>query len=66
MAALIVPAVVYDVGTVLAVNLGTRLLYVRLTRIRESTRAFAQFEYRVVPAPLGEREFLPKIPGRRS
>ncbi len=65
MATLIVPAVVYDVGTVLAVNLGTRLLYVRLTRIRESTRAFAQFEYRVVPAPLGEREFLPKIPGHR-
>ncbi len=65
MATLIVPAVVYDVGTVLAVNLGTRLLYVRLTRIRESTRAFAQFEYRVVPTPLGEHKFLPKIPGRR-
>ncbi len=65
MAALIVPAVMYDVGTVLAVNLGTRLLYVQLTRIRESTRAFAQFEYRTVPAPVGEREFLPEIPERR-
>ncbi len=65
MAALIVPAVMYDVGTVLAVNLGARLLYVRLTRIRESTRAFAQFEYRTVPAPVGEHEFLPEIPERR-
>ncbi|GBE11234.1 hypothetical protein BMS3Bbin12_00264 [bacterium BMS3Bbin12] len=65
VAALIVPAVMYEVGTVLAVNLGARLLYVQLTRIRESTRAFAQFEYRTVPAPVGEREFLPEIPERR-
>ncbi len=35
------------------------------TRVRESTRAFAQFEYRIVPTPLGEREFLPEISERR-
>lgn len=64
IAGIVVPAAVYDVGSVLAVNLTTRLLYVRLTRMRESTGSFARFDYRVVPAPLAEREFLPEIPPR--
>ncbi|MHB1240682.1 MAG: hypothetical protein ACYC18_09280 [Gammaproteobacteria bacterium] len=62
MDTLIVPAAVYDLGTVVAINLGNKLLYVRLTKLAETTRAFSQFEYRGVAAPASERNFMPAIP----
>ena len=49
---LIVPAFLYDVGSVLVVNMKQKLLHVRLTRVLISTRSFTQFEFNVVPKPL--------------
>ena len=49
-ATLIAPANVYDVGTRLAVNLGELIIQVQLTEMLESTRVYARFRYRVLPA----------------
>lgn len=42
---LIVPPVIYDIDTVLLLNLGEELIYVRLTDVMEATRSFTQFRY---------------------
>ena len=49
---LIVPAFLYDVGTILVMNLKQRVSHVRLTRVLLSTRAFTQFEFEVTEKPL--------------
>ena len=48
---LIVPALLYDVGTVLAVNMADKLFYARLTRMITSTRSFTQFDFEIVNRP---------------
>ena len=48
---LVVPAFLYDVGTVLVINLKQRLNHVRLTRVLLSTRSFTQFEFDVTERP---------------
>lgn len=48
---LIVPAFLYDVGSILALNLKQRLSHVRLTRVMLSTSSFTQFEFDVVERP---------------
>lgn len=48
---LIVPALMYDVNSVLALNMKQRLFHVRLTRVRLSTRSFTQFDFEIVKAP---------------
>ncbi|MEJ2362853.1 MAG: hypothetical protein P8Z75_15825 [Gammaproteobacteria bacterium] len=48
---LLVPGFLYDVGTVLVMNLKQRLSYVRLTRVLLSTSSFTQFEFEVVEKP---------------
>lgn len=48
---LIAPALLYDVGTVLVMNLKQRLSHVRLTRVLISTSSFCQFEFEIVERP---------------
>ena len=49
---LIVPALLYDVGTVITVNLRQRIFYARLTRMVLSTRSFTQFDFEVIKRPM--------------
>lgn len=49
---IIVPALLYDVHTVLAVNLKDKLFYARLTRVILSTRSFTQFDFEIVKRPV--------------
>ena len=49
---LIVPAMLYDIRTVLAINLKDKLFYVRLKRVLLSTRSFTQFEFDTIKRPL--------------
>jgi len=48
---LIVPAFLYDVGSVLVMNMKQRLFHVRLTRVLLSTRSFTQFEFENTSKP---------------
>lgn len=49
---LIVPALLYDVGTELTVNLKKQAFYARLTRMVRSTRSFTQFDFEVIRRPI--------------
>ncbi len=49
---LIVPAFLYDVGTVLVMNMKQRLFHVRLSRVLLSTRSFTQFEFENTSRPV--------------
>lgn len=48
---LLVPASLYDVNTVLAINMKHKLFYIRLNRLHLSTLSFAQFEFEVLDEP---------------
>jgi hypothetical protein len=52
---IIVPALLYDVGTCLVVNMGQRLFHIRLTRVMLSTRSFTQFNFEIVQRPVSIR-----------
>lgn len=49
---IIVPALLYDVHTVLAVNMKDKLFYARLIRVVLSTRSFTQFDFDIVKRPI--------------
>lgn len=49
---IIVPAFIYDVGTILVVNMRQRMFHIRLTRMMLSTRSFTQFDFEVIERPL--------------
>ena len=49
---LIVPAMLYDVRTVLAVNMKNKLFYARLKRVILSTRSFTQFDFEIIKRPV--------------
>lgn len=49
---LVVPALLYDVGTVLAINMKQRLFYAKLTRMLLSTRSFTQFDFEIIKRPV--------------
>ncbi len=49
---LIVPALLYDVGTVIAVNMKQKIFYAKLTRMLISTRSFTQFDFEVIQRPI--------------
>ncbi len=48
---LIVPGTIFDIGTRLAVNEGSKLFYVRLTRLLQSTQEFSLYEFADIDAP---------------
>jgi len=45
---IIVPAFLYDINSVIAVNTGTTLYYLRLTKLLLATGAIAQFQFKTV------------------
>ena len=49
---LILPALLYDVGSVLAINMKQRLFYARLTRMLISSRSFTQFDFEIIKRPV--------------
>ena len=48
---LLVPALLFDINTVVAVNIKQRMFYVRLTNMLLATRDFAQFEFEIMERP---------------
>ncbi len=48
---LIVPANVYDINSVLAINMKQRIFHVKLKKLLLSTQTFSQFEFERVEAP---------------
>jgi len=48
---LIAPALLYDVGSVLVLNIKQRLSHIKLNRVLLSTRSFTQFEFDVIDKP---------------
>lgn len=48
---LIVPALMYDINTVIAVNMKQRMFYIKLTNMLLATRDFAQFEFEILKQP---------------
>lgn len=48
---IVVPAAVYDIDSVLMVNLEDRILYARLTRQLEATTAFSHYQFDLVRPP---------------
>ena len=63
-ATLLTPAAVYDVGTVLKLNLRELVVYAQLTELLETTRMFAHFRYKLVQAP--PEEHSASAPGAKS
>jgi len=53
---LLVPAAIYDVGSILVMGLKDKLIYVRLTRLVQATKSFSQFQFEVSTAPITEME----------
>ena len=47
----IVPAMLYDVGSVLSVNMKTKLFYIRLSRLIISSSNVAMFEFDILERP---------------
>lgn len=47
----IVPAMLYDIGTVLSVNMKTKLFYIKLSKLVISTRNVAMFEFETLKTP---------------
>ena len=47
----IVPTSIYDIDSVLSINMKRRLFYIKLTRLLLSTSSFAQFEFEVLETP---------------
>ena len=48
---IILPANIYDINTVLVVNLGKRMFHIRLTRLLLFTTAINQYEFDILEAP---------------
>jgi len=59
-ATLITPAGVYDVGTVLQLNMTDLVLYAELTALIETSRLFAHFRFKIVEAPSPKPAGAPK------
>jgi hypothetical protein len=45
---IIVPAMLYDIGTTLSVNMGTKLFYVKLNKLIISSDSIAMFEFEIL------------------
>lgn len=53
-ATLLAPAGVYDVDTVLRLNMRDLVIYAKLTELIEATRMFAHFRFKLVDSPMGD------------
>ena len=48
---MIAPAAIFDVGTVLLVNDGQKLTYLRLSDLADTSRSFSQFTFGAAQPP---------------
>ena len=53
---LITPAAIYDIHTLLAINLGTRLIYARILKLIDVTQSYSMFQ--IKPETIPENEIL--------
>jgi len=58
---LIVPAAMFDIDTVLAINSGTEVRYVRLDQLLITSTSFTQFYFSLTTAPAAELEKIASI-----
>lgn len=63
---LIVPAAVYDIGSVLLLTMNKQLLYVRLTRQLESTSSFSHYQFEITEPPAAEEKHSDNHDARRD
>lgn len=63
---LIVPAAMFDIDTVLVVNLGAELRYVRLDELLVTSTSFTQFDFSTTVAPAPELEKITAIKNVRA
>lgn len=64
-ARLITPATLYDVHSLLAVNLGKSMAYVRLTELIDASASFAMYAFKEEEMPEDERAKLAQLRGRK-
>ena len=55
---LLVPTHVYDINSVVTVNMKHRIFYVKLLKLKISTQSFSQFEFEIINKPLINTEEL--------
>lgn len=48
---LITPAAVYDVGSIVALNMGTEMLYARLVKLLDNTYSYSRFRFELTERP---------------
>ncbi len=53
-AGLLIPAAIYDTGTVLLVNMGREMFYAKLVEVLDTTKSFTHFLFEVVDPPQTE------------
>ena len=58
---LITPAAIYDIGSVMVINTGQELSYIRLTKLIETTNSFSQFAFEPTHPPESEVEKITSI-----
>ncbi len=61
---LLAPVSIYDIGTLLVLNLKTDMQYVRLTHIIETTSAFTLFAFKNIEMPPQEKARVQGLPHR--
>jgi len=59
--ALLVPASIFDIGTQLVLNRQSRLEYVRLTQMVETTSAYSMFVFKHIEVPPSEQAKISAI-----
>lgn len=58
---IVLPAAIYDIETVLALNFGDRIVYARLFELLETTRLFSQFRCLPSEVPAAELEKIAEV-----
>lgn len=61
---ILAPVSIYDVGTLLVLNMKTKLKYVRLTHIIETTSSFSLFAFSDIEMPPQEKARVQNLPQR--
>jgi|GEM_PF-1075471 len=62
---LITPAAVYDIDSLIVINLEDTLIYARITRLVQSTKSFSQFQFEISDAPGNIKEHVSSLRSER-
>lgn len=60
---LLVPAAIYEIGTILVLNLGDEVKYIRLEKLHETTPSFSSFQFKYIDPPDVELTHIAKMRG---